>query len=421
MLLSRDAVATSIETVEPHHFYRPLHRLVYEAMWDLYRRSEPVDAVGVSEELRRRDELESVGGYAFLGELASAVPATANAGHYARIVRETFLLRELIRAGQEIAELGFSSSDDVPTTIDRAESVVYEVSQRRSHSEFASMNELMHRALDVIEHRYDHKAPVTGLASGFVDLDKVTMGFNPGNLIMIAGRPSMGKTALALNMATHTALRSETGVAVFSLEMSAEEVAERLLSAEANVDSKRIRTGFLHDSDWERLHRAAGKLHTAPIFIDESPFVSVLEMRARCRRMASRHALGLVVVDYIQLMEPRDTRQENRATVVAQISRGLKILARELGVPVVACAQLNRAPEARVDKRPLLGDLRESGSLEQDSDIVMFIYRDSYYHQDSPDRGLAEVIVAKNRNGPTGTVQLSFLDHCTRFENVASS
>jgi replicative DNA helicase len=420
MLLSRDAVAVSIEAVEPQHFYRPIHRMVFEAAWDLYRRSEAVDHVTVAEELRRRSQLETVGGLAFLGELASAVPATANAAHYARIVRETFLLRELIRAGREISEMGFDVPDDVPAVIDRAESIVYEVSKGRSDTEYSSIRELVERAYDAIMHRFDHKAPVTGLASGFTDLDKVTLGFQRGNLVIVAARPSMGKTSLALNMAANAALRHDTGVAVFSLEMSAEEVAERLLCAEANVDSKRVRSGFLQDSDWERITRAAGRLQPSPIFIDESPFVSVMEMRAKCRRIATRHALGLVLVDYVQLMEPRDTRQENRATVVAEITRGLKILARELAVPVVACAQLNRSPEARTDKRPLLGDLRESGSLEQDADIVMFIYRDSYYNPDSPDRGLAEIIVAKNRNGPTGNVHLSFLDHCTRFENVAS-
>ena len=421
MLLSTDAVATSIESVEPHHFYRPLHRMVFEAMWDLYRRSEAVDHITASEELRRRGQLEQVGGLAFLGELASAVPATVNAGHYARIVREAFLLRELIRAGRQIADLAFEVPDDVPSIIDRAESIVYEVAKGRSEVEFASMSELMRRAYEAIEHRYDHKAPVTGLSSGFTDLDKVTSGFQPGNLVMVAARPSMGKTSLALNMAANAALRSGVGVAVFSLEMSSEEVAERLLCSEANVDSKRVRSGFLQDSDWPRITRAAGRLEGAPIFVDESPIVTVLEMRAKCRRISSRHPLGLVVIDYVQLMEPRDTRLDNRATVVGEISRGLKVLARELDLPVVACAQLNRAPEARTDKRPLLGDLRESGALEQDSDIVMFIYRDSYYNPDSPDKGLAEIIVAKNRNGPTGSVHLSFLDHCTRFENVASA
>jgi len=245
----------------------------------------------------------------------------------------------------------------------------------------------------------------------------------PGDHNFVAADIFVHNTALALNFAANAALRNDPpqGVAVFSLEMSSEEVAERLLCAEANVDSKRVRTGFLQDSDWPRITRAAGKLEGAPIFIDESPFVSVLEMRAKCRRIASRHPLGLVVVDYVQLMEPRDARQENRATIVSEISRGLKILARELKLPVVACAQLNRAPEARTDKRPLLGDLRESGGLEQDSDVVMFIYRDSYYNPDSADKGLAEIIVGKNRNGPTGHVKLSFLDHCTRFESTAPS
>lgn len=419
MLLSGDAVATSIEMVEAAHFYRPLHRMVFEAAYDLYRRSEPVDHVTVAEELRRRSQLETVGGLAFLGELASAVPATANAGQYARIVRETYLLRELIRAGREIAEMAFEVPDDVPAVIDRAESIVYEVAKGRSDVEFSSISDLMHKAYEAIEHRYDHKAPVTGLASGFADLDKLTSGFQPGNLVIVAARPSMGKSALALNMATNAALRSGVGVAVFSLEMSAEEVAERLLCAEGSVDSKNLRSGFLKDSDWPKITDAAGRLGSAPIFVDESPFVSVMEMRAKCRRMASHHQLGLVVVDYVQLMEPRNTRQENRATMVAEISRGLKILARELSVPVVACAQLNRSPEARNDKRPLLGDLRESGSLEQDADIVMFIYRDSYYSRDSPDKGLAEIILAKNRNGATGTIQLSFLDHYTRFANLA--
>jgi replicative DNA helicase len=420
MLLSRDAVATAFESVVPEHFYRPLHRQVYESMFDLYRRSEPVDAITAAEELRRRGELDAVGGLSFLAELAGAVPATINAAHYARIVREAFLLRSLISAGQQIAEMAFSVADDVPSTIDRAETLIYEVAKGRSDMKFASISELMKKAYEAIERRYDNKAPVIGLASGFDALDRLTSGFQPGNLVIVAARPSMGKSALALNMAANAALRSDVGVAIFSLEMSAEEVAERLLCAEANVDSKRVRSGFLQDSDWPRITRAAGKLEAAPIFVDESPFVSVMEMRAKCRRVASRNPLGLIVVDYVQLMEPRESRQENRATAVAEISRGLKVLARELEVPVVACAQLNRSPEARNDKRPLLGDLRESGSLEQDADIVMFIYRDSYYNPDSPDKGLAEILVAKNRNGPTGNLQLSFLEHCTRFENVAS-
>jgi replicative DNA helicase len=420
MLLSSDAVATSIETVQAVHFYRPLHRMVFEAAWDLYSRSEPVDHVTVAQELSRRGQLEQVGGLAFLAELASAVPATVNAAHYGKIVRDNFLLRELIRVGRQIAEMGFEAPDDVRSIIDRAEGLVYEVSQGRGGLEFASMSDLMHRAYQAIEHRYDHKAPVTGLPSGYTDLDKYTSGFQDGNLVIVAARPSMGKTALALNFAANAALHSNVGVAIFSLEMSAEEVAERLLCSEAKVDSKRVRSGFLQDADWPRITRAAGKLEAAPIFVDESPFVSVLEMRAKARRMASKAPLGMIVVDYVQLMEPRDGRQENRAAIVADISRGLKILAREVGVPVIACAQLNRGPESRNDKRPLLGDLRESGSLEQDADIVMFIYRDSYYHDDSPDKGLAEVILAKNRNGPTGNVHLSFLDHCTRFENVAA-
>jgi replicative DNA helicase len=419
MLLSRDAVAAAAEIVTAADFYKPAHGHIYEAITSLVAQGEPVDPVTVADELRRADLLEAIGGPETLIALQTNTPATTNAARYARIVEEHAVLRRMIGVGGEIADLGYSLPDDVIKTVDRAESMVYELSQHRMTDSMSQLQEMLSATLDRIEELYDRGDAITGLPSGYTDLDGLLSGLQPNALIVVGARPAMGKTSLALGMASHAALHARRPVLFFSLEMSRLELSQRLLCAEARVDSTRIRNGRLDDSDWTKITHAVGRLGEAPIWIDDNPNVSIMEIRGKARRLKSRIGdLGLVVVDYVQLMTGR-SRAENRQVEVAELSRGLKILARELEVPVVALAQLNRALEQRADKRPMLSDLRESGALEQDSDVVMFIYRDEIYNPDSADRGTAEVLVAKHRNGPTGMCRLAYLSHYTKFANMA--
>ncbi|MGH9307571.1 MAG: replicative DNA helicase [Acidimicrobiales bacterium] len=418
MVLSRDAIATASETTKAEDFYKPAHGHIYDAITTLYGQGEPVDPVTVAEELNRAGLLDAIGGRPALVSLLANTPAISNAGRYATIVAEHALLRRLIAAANEIAELGYDMPEDVALAVDRAESLVFEVAERRVSNTLVSINELLGQTLDRIESLYDRGESITGVPTGYKDLDECLSGLQPSNLIIVGARPAMGKTAFALGMAAHAAMEAQTPVLLFSLEMSHLEITQRLLCSEARVDSTRVRNGRLHESDWSKISHAIGRLGEAPMFIDDNPNITIMDIRAKARRLKARSGLGLVIIDYLQLMSGRMSA-ENRQVEVSEISRGLKILARELEVPVVALSQLSRGLEMRSDKRPMLADLRESGSLEQDSDVVMFLYRDEIYNTDSPDRGTAEVIVSKHRNGPTAVSRLAFLNDYTRFANMA--
>ena len=419
MLLSRDAIAAAVETCAVDDLYKPAHGHVFDAITTLYSRGEPADPVTVADELSRAGLLEPVGGLARLISLQADTPATTNAARYARIVEEHALLRRLIAVAGEIAELGYSVPDDVAAAVDQAEALVFDVAERRVTDSLKPLQGLLVEALDRLERLYDRGEAITGVPTGYIDLDERLFGLQPSTLIIVGARPAVGKTAFALGMAAHAAMEAQVPTLVFSLEMSHDELTQRLLVSESRVDASRIRNGRLADSDWPKVSQAIARLGDAPLFIDDNPNLTVMEMRAKARRLKAREGrLGLIVVDYLQLMSSRVT-VENRQIEVSSISRGLKILARELEVPVVALSQLSRNLEMRADKRPQLADLRESGSLEQDADVVLFLYRDEIYNPDSPDRGSAEVIVAKHRNGPTGKCQLAFLDHYTRFANMA--
>lgn len=421
MLLDAGAISDVVEILTSEDFWVPAHREIFEAMCSLDREAKPIDIVTVGEELRRRGELERVGGQGTLLELVNSTPTSVNAGRYAAYVRDHARLRRLITAAGEITQMGYDAAGEVTEILDRAESMIFEVAQHGAGELFSPVQALLDDTLIKLEERFNSSGTVTGLTTGFRDLDELTSGLQPSNLIVVAARPSMGKTALALGIAQNAARNTGKTIAVFSLEMSKTELVQRLLSAEAEVDSNKLRTGRMGDSDWADLMNAAGRMANDPIFIDDSGALTIMELRAKCRRLASRHNLGLVVVDYMQLMEsPTNRRDANRQQDISEISRSLKVLARELNIPVIAVSQLNRAPEARSDKRPLLGDLRESGAIEQDADIVMFLYRDSYYDPETPDKGQAEVIVSKHRNGRTATVKLLYLDHFTKFRDLTT-
>jgi len=415
MLLSKDAIAAAVETVSADDFYRPAHAHLFEAIVTLYGAGEPVDPTTVAETLRRAGVLEALGGKRAVLRIQVATPAASNAGFYARIVADHALLRRLVAVGSEIAELGSTLPEDVTEVLDRAESLVFEVANRRQTTSLRGIHATLQDSLARLEARVDHDGPTTGVPTGFSGLDELLLGWQPSNLIVVAARPGQGKTAFALGTATHAAAARGRPVVFFSLEMGCLELTQRILSAEAGVDSRRLRTGRIPEADWSKLSTAVARLAEAPLFIDDNPHLTVMDMRATCRRLTAAHGdLGLVVVDYLQLMST-GRRAENRQVEVAELSRGLKVLARDLDVPVLALSQLNRALEYRADKRPLLADLRESGALEQDADVVAFIYRDDAYHPDRADKGTAELIIAKHRNGPTGTIRLAFLDHLTRF------
>ena len=420
MLLSRDAISAATEAgLGPDEFYKPAHGHVYDAITSLYGAGEPADPVTVADELRRAGLLDSIGGPGILLGLQASTPATSNAAHYARIISEHALLRRLIGVAGEIAEMGYAVPDDVIAAVDRAEAMVFDVAQRRVTDSMSPIKDLLDDSLTRLEMLYERGDSITGLPTGYHGLDELMSGLQPSTLVIVGARPATGKTAFALGMATHAALEVQRPVLFFSLEMSHMEITQRILSAEARVDATRMRNGKLAEADWTKLSHAIGRLAEAPLYIDDDPQATVMEIRAKARRLKSRVGdLGLIVVDYLQLMTGR-TKAENRQVEVSEISRGLKILARELEVPVVALSQLSRGLELRADKRPMLADLRESGSLEQDADVVMFLYRDELYNTESPDRGTAEVLVSKHRSGPTGMDRLVFHDRYTRFTNMA--
>ena len=421
MMLSPGAIGAVSEVLDASDFYRESHAVIYRAALALYAKGEPVDAITLVDELEERGELEAAGGRVRIHELAALVPASANAGHYARIVREMATLRGLIRAGGEIAQLGWERPGETTDLVDRAEQVVFDLSQSRVSSEFSHIEELLKDSFERITALYEAGADVTGTPSGFRDLDRLTSGFQPGNLIIVAARPSMGKSGLGLCMAANLAVRAEVPTALFTLEMSKAEVTQRLMCSEAKVESQRLRTGKLGADDWPRLTAACDRLAQAPIYVDAQGSIPMMEIRSKARRLKSREPdLGLIVVDYLQLMTS-GSNVESRVQEVSQISRSLKVLARDLDVPILAMSQLSRAVEQRHDKRPILSDLRESGSIEQDADLVMFIYRDEYYNDESDQQGIAEVHLAKHRNGPTDTVKLSFLKRYAKFADLAAA
>jgi replicative DNA helicase len=420
MMLSPGAIGAVSEVLDAGDFYRESHAKIYRASLSLYARGEPVDAITLVDELEERGDLDDAGGRERIHELAALVPATANAGHYAKIVREMATLRGLIRVGAEVARLGWERPGEAQELVDQAEQIVFELSQSRVASEFSHIESLLKESFERITTLYEAGDDITGVPSGYRDIDRLTGGFQPGNLIIVAARPSMGKSALGLGMATNLGVRAQIPVALFTLEMSKSEVTQRLMCSEAKVESNRLRTGKLAVDDWPRLTAACDKLAKAPIYVDDTGSITMMEIRAKARRLKTQEpTLGLIIVDYLQLMTT-GASVENRVQEVSQISRQLKVLARDLDVPVLAMSQLSRAVEQRHDKRPILSDLRESGAIEQDADLVFFIYRDEYYNEESDQQGLAEVICAKHRNGPTGSEKLSFLKRYAKFADLAA-
>ncbi len=415
VLLSEEAVNEVMDRIHPEDFYVPAHQAVFESIRDLFNSNQPIDAVTVAEELRRRGELDKIGGVAYLTRLVDIVPSTSNVVYYAGIVEEHAKRRELIRAGATITDFAFDIDDDITDVVDRSEQAVLGIAEKRASQSLLEVGPMFNEVLEQMELMEQRGSDMIGLPTGFVDLDKLLAGLRPANLVVVAARPGMGKSSLALGVAIHAALHNES-VAIFSLEMSREELVQRILSSVAKVDSKKLQTGQLGDL-WPRVVDAAGKMYQAPIYIDDSSMVSVTDVRAKCRRLKRKNGLSLVVIDYLQLMQA--SNRENRQQEISEITRNLKNLARELDVPIIAVSQLNRSLESREDKRPRLSDLRESGAIEQDADIVMFIYRHEYYHEeDTEKRGIAEVHVAKHRSGPQGTVQLTFQPEFTRFANL---
>jgi replicative DNA helicase len=420
MLLSKDAIADVVEVVRGHDFYRPAHELVYEAVLDLYGRGEPADAVTVSAELQKRGELGRVGGAPYLHTLLQSVPTAANAGYYARIVRETAVLRRLIEAGTKIVQLGYSGDGDADDIVDAAQAEVYAVTDKRTSEDYLPLSAIMESALDEIEAIGSRGGEMVGVPTGFADFDELTNGLHPGQMIVVAARPAVGKSTLGLDFARSAAIKNNLATCIFSLEMSRTEITMRLLSAEARVALHHMRTGKLTDDDWTRLARRMGEVSNAPLFIDDSPNMSMMEIRAKCRRLKQRHDLKLVIIDYLQLMQS-GKRVESRQQEVSEFSRALKLLAKELEVPVIAISQLNRGPEQRTDKKPQMSDLRESGSIEQDADMVVLLHREELYERESPRAGEADFIVAKHRNGPTATITVAFQGHYSRFVDMAQS
>jgi len=413
MLIEKEAILRAMEILRPEDFYRDAHRGIFETIISMYDRGEAIDLVTVSENLRQRGILEDIGGLAYLTMLANAVPTAANVEHYAKIVEEKSLLRQLINAATRIAARGYEGTEDVNELLDWAEQSIFNLSQRHNQGGFAALKDVLMEAFEHIEQLYAKKGGVTGVPTGYTQFDEMTSGLQPSDLIIIAARPSQGKTTLAMNMARNAAVNYKVPVAVFSLEMSKEQLAVRLLCSEAGVDMQRLRTGYLRESDWKPLSVALGRLGDSQIFIDDTPGCGIMELRARARRLKAEHNIGLIVVDYLQLVQTRG-KFENRQQEISEISRSLKSLARELNVPVIACSQLSRAVEQREKKRPQLSDIRESGAIEQDADLVCFIHSDP----ESEEKNVVELIIAKQRNGPTGSIELYFRREVGRFENI---
>ncbi len=420
ILIDNGALLDVAEIISPEDFYRPAHQKIYAAILRLFTQNEPVDLVTLANALKELGHLEKTGGAAYLAALVDTVPVATNAQHYARIIYEKACLRRLIEKANAISRKCYEDQGDVAGVIDFAETAVFEIAEQKISPSFYPISQIIDENISALEERQGNKALITGTPTGFTELDRLTAGFQPSDLIIIAARPSMGKTAFALNITRNAALAAGMPVAVFSLEMSRQQLSMRLLCAEARVDASKLRSGFFSQDEWLKITDAAGVLEEAPIFIDDSPDVSAMEIRAKARRLKLEKNLGLLIIDYLQLMKTRSS-MERRDLEISEISRSLKNLAKEINVPVVAVSQLNRKLEERSDKRPMLSDLRESGALEQDADVVAFIYRDEVYNKDegNPNKGKAEIILAKQRNGPVGMVELAFIDKYTRFENLA--
>ncbi|WP_082157602.1 replicative DNA helicase [Kocuria sp. CNJ-770] len=418
MMLSKDAIADVVEVLRGVDFYKPAHESIYEAVISLYGRGEPADAITVADELTKRGEIERVGGPAYLHTLISSVPTAANAGFYAEIVRERGVLRRLVEAGTKIVQLGYSSDGEVDDIVNAAQAEIYQVAERRSSEDYTVLKEVIESTVDEIEAAGSRGEGMRGVPTGFIELDELTQGFQGGQMIVIAARPAMGKSTLALDVARSAAIKHNQTTVIFSLEMSRNEIAMRLLSAEATLNMQDLRKGRLQDEQWAKIATTMGKMDSAPLFIDDSPNMSLMEIRAKCRRLKQKHDLKLVVLDYLQLMSS-GKKVESRQQEVSEFSRALKLLAKELEVPVIALSQLNRGSEQRQDKKPMVSDLRESGSIEQDADMVILLHRDDVYDKESPRAGEADVIVAKHRNGPTKTIVVAFQGHYSRFANMA--
>ena len=418
MLTDKDAVIAAIEVLRDEDFYREDNKLIYTAILNLYNRAEPIDIITVKAELESMVKFDQVGGLEYLSALPENVPTTANATKYIKIVEEKSTLRKLIKTANEIIELGYDTTEDVEDIMGGAEKKIFDIMQNKAKKGYSPIKDVLVESFTKLEELYNRKQHITGVPSGFVELDYKTAGFHGSDLVLIAARPAMGKTAFALNIASNAAIRGRVPVAIFSLEMSKEQLVNRVLSSEAMVDSNKVRTGKLEENDWTKLAEAIGPLSEAEIYIDDTPGININEIRAKCRKLKLEKNIGMVVIDYLQLIQGTNKRNGSREQEISEISRSLKILAKELNVPVIALSQLSRAAEQRPDHRPMLSDLRESGAIEQDADIVMFLYRDDYYNKDSEKKDIAEVIIAKHRGGSTGTVELLWLGNYTKFVNL---
>jgi len=416
MLIDKTAISRVVEILKGDDFYRDSHKVIFNAIFDLYQKDTPIDMITLLEHLRSSEKLEASGGITYITEISNSIPSTANLSSYIKIVDDKSILRKLIRASTDIMENCYNKQDDVEAVMDLAEQKVFNIAERKNTSDFEPMNTVLERGFLEIERIFNNKGETTGIPSGFPELDDKTAGFQKGDMILIAARPSMGKTTFALNLAEYAALREGKSVAIFSLEMSKEQLAYKLLCSEANVDMSKLRHGNLEDKDWENIAKASGPLAAAKIFIDDTAGTSVMDMRSKCRKLKMEHGIDMIVIDYLQLMS--GSNPESRQQEVSEISRSIKALAKEMQCPVIALSQLSRAPEQRADHRPMLSDLRESGSIEQDADIVMFLYRDEYYDKETEDKNVAECIIAKQRNGPVGTVRLAWIGQFSKFARL---
>lgn len=418
ILLENESIYNVLEILESEDFYKDTHKMIFVSMKKLVDSNEPVDVITLTEQLKKSDELEGIGGASYVAYLSDCVPTAANIDYYAHIIKEKSVLRNIISTSTGLISDAYGIDINLAEFIDRAEKAIFDIATQKRQRAFIPMKEIVKESFKKIEKLYEKKEAITGVASGFSDLDKLTSGFQPSDLIILASRPSMGKTSLGLNFCSYASIKANVAVAVFSLEMSREQLGLRMLCSEAKVDASKLRTGFLEEQDWFKLAKAASGLSEAKMYIDDSPSLSIAEIRSRSRRLKRELDIGMVIIDYMQLITVKQ-RFDSREREIAHISGSLKGLAKELNIPVIALAQLNRGVESRIDKRPQMSDLRESGSIEQDADVIGFIYRDEYYNKESQDKGIAEIIISKQRNGPTGAVKLAFLNQYTKFENLA--
>ena len=418
MLTDRDAVLSAIESLKEEAFYREDNKAIYRAILNLYSKSQPIDIITVKAELVENGDFERVGGLEYLASLPEKVPTTANVDKYIKIVNERAMLRNLITTANELVSLGYDETEDADDLLDMAEKKVYDLAQKKNVKGYTPIKDVLDESFEKLEQLYNNKGKLSGISTGFIDYDRLTAGLHESDLMILAARPAMCKSALAINIATNVAIKENVGVIIFSLEMSKDQVGRRILSSEAMVDSNKIRTGMLEDSDWDKLASTLGRISEAPIYIEDSPDISVMEIRAKCRKLKMEKNIGLVVIDYLQLIRASGKKNATREQEIGEISRSLKILAKELNVPVLALSQLSRGVEKREEKRPMLSDLRESGSIEQDADMVLFLHRSDYYKDDAERRNLAELIIAKHRAGSTGSVDLLWLPNYTKFVNV---